>query len=167
MREMTNMNSMLSASPYSDSPKLLIPSTPKQWRHWCKKMGLRPTTSTKYPWHRATHCWLFLKGKGFMWRINCFGELERGDTYADFDRWALCHINRIDMPLTFDDFKYSVNKLVSEYDPTLVIIKQRPTFEEKIRLNSLFGSFCPSITYDEVQNTFSLLHSEKVIDETI
>ena len=87
---------------------------PKQWRHWCKRMGLRPSGPTKH--NRTKYAWLYLRGKGFVWRVNCLGHFQRGDTYSDFDRWALCDISEMDyIPYNFASFEASVNALIAAY----------------------------------------------------
>lgn len=92
---------------------------PKQWKHWCAQMGLRRHCRKIYKWDRNINSWLYLKGKGHVWRINCYGEFERGDTIEDFDRWALCNIDYLDnVPQTFGAFKFAVEALVSMYDPS-------------------------------------------------
>ncbi len=86
---------------------------PKQWKHWCSQMNLRPMHD-----RRNSYAYFYLKGRGFVWRVNCHGHFERGDTHNEFDRWALCNIDRIDsLPQTFDDFKSSVISLCEMYDP--------------------------------------------------
>ena len=80
---------------------------PKQWANWCADSGLRFNGSEFY-----------LKGKGRHWRVNCYAEFECGDTYEEFDRWALCNIDFLDnVPQTFAAFKWAVETLVSSYDP--------------------------------------------------
>jgi len=49
-----------------------------------------------------------------MWRVNCHGMFERGDTYADFDRWALCDIKSVQVPITKADFRMAVNYLLEK-----------------------------------------------------
>ena len=66
---------------------------PKQWEHWCRSMNFRPhgkVTKSKF-------CWYYLKGKGRVWRINCYNEFQRGDTYDDLDEY----LSRTD-PYTYD-----------------------------------------------------------------
>ena len=83
---------------------------PKQWEHWCRSMNFRPhgkVTKSKF-------CWYYVKGKGRVWRINCYNEFQRGDTYDDFDRWALCSIKSTDIPKTFQEFRDAINFLIKE-----------------------------------------------------
>ena len=39
--------------------------------------------------------------------------LECGDTYANFDRWALCNIDEVPMPKTRDEFREAVKTLLA------------------------------------------------------
>jgi hypothetical protein len=74
---------------------------PKQWKHWCKKHGFRTHGSEKY----FRGCgWLYLKGHGYCWRVNCYGMFECGDSYTKFDRWALCEIVEKPLPKTEREF---------------------------------------------------------------
>lgn len=82
---------------------------PKQWRHWCKKAGLRPHSRS-----RKRHAWLYLKGHGRVWRINCFAEFQCGDAYVEFDRWALCHIESAQLPNSEAAFVDTVRELLSK-----------------------------------------------------
>lgn len=84
---------------------------PKQWRHWCASMHLRPN----YRRGKAHWNWFYLKGRGHMWRVNCFAEFQRGDTYAEFDRWALCSIDAAEIPKTKAEFKATVLRLVASH----------------------------------------------------
>jgi hypothetical protein len=86
---------------------------PKQWKNWCQRMGLRRHTNSIKKWDRNFDSWLYLKGHGHVWRVNCYHEFERGDTYEDFDRWALCNIDRVPtIPQTFEEFKNAVENLL-------------------------------------------------------
>ena len=90
---------------------------PKQWKHWCRKMHLRPIMSDTYYYHQKH--WFYLKGNGFCWRVNCNWEFERGDTNEEFDRWALCNIDKVDyIPQTFEEFEYAVESLIAAYTPS-------------------------------------------------
>lgn len=75
------------------------PKLPKQWRHWCANQHLKPTGRGRRRWG-----WFYLKGRGRVWRVNDKGMFQRGDTYADFDRWALCSIIETPMPKTQAEF---------------------------------------------------------------
>lgn len=78
---------------------------PKQWKHWCKDQRLRTT------WGKN---WFNLMGRGHFWRINCHGMFQRGDTYEDFDRWALCDIKEVPMPKTRQEFRDSIKFLLEK-----------------------------------------------------
>lgn len=55
---------------------------PKQWKHWCRKMNLRPALTRKSyieagdgVWNlfgrgRSKYLWLYLKGRGYDWLID-------------------------------------------------------------------------------------------------
>lgn len=80
---------------------------PKQWRHWCAGQRLRPV----YGW-REGHVWFYLRGRGHYWRVNDQGMFQRGDNYADFDRWALCDIKELPLPKTKAEFDAAVKELL-------------------------------------------------------
>jgi hypothetical protein len=90
---------------------------PKQWKHWCKIANLRPHTNNVSRTGRSSHGYFYLKGRGHHWRVNCFGDLQRGDSYADFDKWARCDITELPMPLTQAKFMETIHRL--ETDTTL------------------------------------------------
>lgn len=85
---------------------------PKQWRHWCADLGLK--IHGKKLGQRSWQ-WFYLKGKGHYWRVNCNGMLERGDSYADFDRWSLCTTDEVPLPKTLAEFRTAVARLLTEY----------------------------------------------------
>ncbi len=88
---------------------------PKQWKHWCRKANLRANGSYKKSHaNRDKSGFFYLKGRGYHWRVNCFGDLQRGDNYADFDRWALCNIDEVPMPNTEAKFMAAVKELRSK-----------------------------------------------------
>ena len=80
---------------------------PKQWRHWCAGQRLKPAYSSRKDW-----AWLYLRGRGHYWRVNFHGMFQRGDTYADFDRWALCDIKELPLPKTKAEFDAAVKELL-------------------------------------------------------
>ena len=86
---------------------------PKQWKHWCKVNNLRPHKPKG--WASQTHDWFYLKGQGRHWRVNCYSEFECGDTYAEFDRWAMCTIASTSLPQTQLEFTQVVAKLIAEH----------------------------------------------------
>jgi len=76
---------------------------PKQWRHWCRKYGLRPMRGSDV---RKEFSWWYLQGRGRVWRVTDSESFEGGDLIKDFDRWALCDpIARIAIPENEYDFK--------------------------------------------------------------
>lgn len=55
---------------------------PKQWKDW-----LRAANFTSYK--ARGNIFLFdSKGRGRRWRINCHGQMQCSEVYAEFDRWA-------------------------------------------------------------------------------
>lgn len=85
---------------YNDAKVVL----PKQWKHWCADSHLKP--------HHHAGGWMYLRGRGRFWRVNCWGDFQCGDTYADFDRWALCNIHEAPMPRTREQFREAVAGLL-------------------------------------------------------
>lgn len=83
---------------------------PNKWKYWCKKSGLRPYSGNA----RNTNSYWYLKGKGYVWRVNCHGNFQRGDTYEDFDRWALCTISETPCPQNEKQFKMDVEWLLTD-----------------------------------------------------
>lgn len=81
---------------------------PKSFRHWCRLARLKPHGGLG----RKQYEWYYLKGHGRVWRINCHGEFECGDTYAEFDRWALCTIEKMPLPQTKEAFLAAVTQLL-------------------------------------------------------
>jgi len=82
---------------------------PKQWRHWAAAARLKPHDRCA----ARSRDWYYLRGRGRHWRVNCHGQFECGDTYAEFDRWALCDIRRLPLPLTKAGFVISVKALLA------------------------------------------------------
>lgn len=85
---------------------------PKQWKHWVSRANLRIVD-----YYNRKPCGYYLKGRGFHWRVNCYGEFERGDTYDEFDRWALCTIDSclVTNIKTYQDFVDAVELLIGSY----------------------------------------------------
>ena len=83
---------------------------PKQWRHWCadQKLRIHGTKRGQGVWQ-----WFYLRGKGFYWRVNCYGMLQRGDAYADFDRWSMCRTYEVPLPQTRAEFRDAIARLIS------------------------------------------------------
>jgi hypothetical protein len=84
------------------------PYPPKQFKHWCRKSGLRPQFSG-----RPKYNLFYLNGHGHHWRINCYNNLQIGDPFDTFDRWALCKIDEAPMPQSLSEFQETVQKLLS------------------------------------------------------
>lgn len=82
---------------------------PKQWKHWLRRLHLRPT-------HSGQRDVLYIKGRGFVWRVafdwdNPRFYFQRGDRHTDFDRWALCDlVNHHRVPQTFAELKAFVEQ---------------------------------------------------------
>lgn len=86
---------------------------PKQWKHWCQKAGLSRYGSMASR-SRYLSGWFYLKGHGRVWRLNCHNQLQCGDTYADFDRWALCNIEQAPCPSSLAEFRSTVKDLLAQ-----------------------------------------------------
>lgn len=84
---------------------------PKQWKHWCADQRLR-LHGRKFS--HGLRQWFYLKGHGHYWRVNCYGMLQCGDTYEEFDRCALCDIAETTMPATRAEFRAAIGKLLQE-----------------------------------------------------
>lgn len=83
---------------------------PKQWRHWCADQNMRVYSKRG----SAQHQWLYLRGRGYVWRVNRHGMFQRGDDLVRFDRWALCVINEVPVPRTRADFRLAVAQLLAK-----------------------------------------------------
>lgn len=83
---------------------------PKQWENWCRDQRLSPH-GKRYGKKRAD--WLYLKGRGHYWRVNCHGQIQLGDSYEYFDRWALCNIEEMPMPKSRNEFREAVGTLLA------------------------------------------------------
>jgi len=86
---------------------------PKQWKHWCRAARLAPRDSGR----RGQYAWMYLRGRGREWRLNDRGMLQCGDTYADFDRWALCDIREAGAPKSRAEFLATVRDLLAAHKP--------------------------------------------------
>jgi len=81
---------------------------PKQWGDWCKAANLRKRDKRG----RNSYQWFYLQGRGREWRVNCHNMLQCGDTYDEFDRWALCSpIFEVPLPKTKAEFITAVQTL--------------------------------------------------------
>jgi hypothetical protein len=88
---------------------------PKQWKHWCRTAGLRP----EYRPNSKGAYWSSLNGAGRKWRIalrsadgsqsDCIFQV--GDTYDDFDRWALSRRISFEIPKTWAEFKAIIDQV--------------------------------------------------------
>ena len=85
---------------------------PKQWKHWCADQRLTVHGGKR---DMCQSQWLYLKGRGHYWRVNCFGMFQRGDTYEDFDRWALCEIKEVPLPKTRAEFRSAISLLLKDH----------------------------------------------------
>lgn len=79
----------------------------KNFKRWCSTLKLKPHHSSM---RHNTETYYF-KGRGFVWRVNCLGMFERGDRLKDFNRWALCNREEIEVPTTFSDLKAFVEEV--------------------------------------------------------
>lgn len=81
---------------------------PKQWKHWLSRLNLKIATPTRESWTKAV-----IKGRGRHWRINVHGEIQAGDLYEVFDRWAnsTCATLGGQTFKTFEEFKQYIYAL--------------------------------------------------------
>lgn len=86
---------------------------PKQWKHWCSLANLRIHGRRAF-----RHKWTYfsLKGQGRVWRVNDRAMFQCGDTYEDFDRWALCDIRQAPIPRTKVEFLATVKALLEAHE---------------------------------------------------
>jgi len=84
---------------------------PKQWKYWCKKNNLKPYLND---FKRDQFAWFYLKGRGFVWYVNCYGEFQIEDRIGDFGRFSLCDIYKVELPKSEKEFTSSV-KLLLQY----------------------------------------------------
>jgi len=90
---------------------------PKQWKHWCKKAGLRPETTFRYTdGLRRSGRWMSLNGQGRKWRISLRNTanqndcvFQAGETYEKFDRWARSRRTTFEIPQTWAEFKAALD----------------------------------------------------------
>lgn len=92
----------------SDADSVVLP---KSWRHWCSDMKLS-INGCKFS--KAEHHWFDLRGRGHIWRVNCHGMFQCGDTYEEFDRWALCDIEEVKLPQTREEFRNAVKSMLEK-----------------------------------------------------
>ena len=85
---------------------------PKQWKHWCADQKLR--IHGRKCGNRQSQ-WFYLEGHGRYWRVNCYGQFQCGDTYDDFDRWALSDIAELPLPKTRAEFRTAVSQMLLEH----------------------------------------------------
>lgn len=87
---------------------------PKQWDDWVRSAGLR-TPPARSHLRRNLRKWLrfSMTGRGHHWRVNDHGMFQRGDTYAEFDRWALSSIKEVPLPKTKAEFIQAVKTLAA------------------------------------------------------
>jgi hypothetical protein len=90
----------------------MMQKLPKQWKHWCRMAGLKPH-SNRPSRERSEWAWWYLQGRGRYWRINDKGMFQCGDTYAEFDRWALCDIEQEPRPNSMSEFSKTVAVLLN------------------------------------------------------
>lgn len=91
------------------------PKLPRQWKDWCASAGLRPRNKGSDR-RGLKSAWFYLHGHGREWRVNCHYQLQCGDTYADFDRWALCSIHEAPCPTSKAQFQATVRALLAAHE---------------------------------------------------
>ena len=89
---------------------------PKQWKHWVSKNGIRSVLSRNSlakKYRRKGYNWFTLKGKGHLWRVNINNEVDIGETYDTFDRWANSIVDTwISIPQTEYEFNLMLKSLL-------------------------------------------------------
>lgn len=81
---------------------------PKQWKHWCDKIGLQSHGRKS----RKEYDYCYLKGRGRYWRVNMYGEFEASESYETFDRWANSIEKTFDaLPTCYNQFKSMVESV--------------------------------------------------------
>lgn len=93
---------------------------PKQWTHWCKKAKLKTKRNDKY----------HFEGRGFYWRINCYGELQRSCVIEEFNKWGDSLQVTVDrFPRTEDEFvkfvKIMADQVLMENETIYFVIGRR------------------------------------------
>lgn len=83
---------------------------PKQWKHWCRKNGLKIRHFRRC--YRVNA--FYPHGHGHHWRLNCHEMFELGDSFEDFDRWALCDIVSVPKPSSLAEFTNAVTYLLEQ-----------------------------------------------------
>ena len=86
-----------------------INKLPKQWKDWCKSANLRPSYKR---FNKKSYSHMYLKGRGRLWRVSSDWVFQCGDTYEEFDRWALCSITQAPVPKIKTDFLLTVSNLL-------------------------------------------------------
>ena len=81
---------------------------PKQWRHWCKLMKLKPEGRGKYQLR-----YFALVGRGRHLRVNMYGEFQMSEKHEKFDRWANSLEKTAPMPKTKYEFIKTVKEMLA------------------------------------------------------
>lgn len=72
---------------------------PKQWKHWCKRAGLKPSWKIRLSrLKRKDYCWASLQSETRRWRIDVNGLLCVSCHKDDFDRWANSEVTKYPFP---------------------------------------------------------------------
>ena len=79
---------------------------PENWDKWCREAKLKPYSSKK------PGCWMYLKGRGYVWRVNSHNMFQCGDKIKNFERWALCEIEEVPLPENYKDFIAAIEYLL-------------------------------------------------------
>lgn len=83
---------------------------PKQWKHWCDKVGLQSTCRTTHKFGGYDK-YYYLKGKGRHWRVTCHGDFQASNLYEDFDRWANSVKCTFTVPARYSEFEKIVESV--------------------------------------------------------
>lgn len=105
---------------------------PRNWRGWCKKAKLRPYEPSKKQYR-----WFYLKGRNHVWRVNCQGMFQCGDTISDFNRWALCEITEAPMPTNQQQFILTVEILLKQKEKSMTTPTEQAALPNNISIANL------------------------------
>lgn len=92
-------------APFTQAPRLRYvpaPKLPKQWKHWCARLHLRPDGRSR---RKGWQPWLNLIGAGRHWRVLYEPvHLQVSCEHLGFDRWANSTAKTYALPTTYTEF---------------------------------------------------------------
>lgn len=79
-----------------------VPKLPKQWKHWCARLHLRPDGGSR---RKGLRSWVRLIGAGRRWRVLYPPLwLQVSCEHLGFDRWANSTAKTYALPTTYTEF---------------------------------------------------------------